>query len=97
MARGTTTTGRVQTTADPIPTTVTCSSKCDTQSSGSLQYETTASPKGGTVFMSPLSLQRRDMQLQVPRNTKGLAPYIELSFIQCFFFFLTPTVSVATA
>ena len=25
MARGTTTTGRVQTTADPIPTTVTCS------------------------------------------------------------------------
>jgi len=86
MARGTTTKGRVETTADPVPTTVTWSLG-DAQSSGSLQYETASSPKGGTVFMPPWSSQRRDTQLPVPQNTQGWTPYTERSFIQCYFFF----------
>jgi len=76
MARGTTTTGRVETTADPIPTTVTWSLGV-TQSSGSLQCEAAASRKGGSVFMPPLSSQRRDTELPVPRNTRGGTPYTE--------------------
>jgi len=104
MARYTTT-GRLENDSRSYTYNSNLFSKCDTQSSGSLQYETTASPRGGTVFMPPLSSQRRVTQLPVPRNTQGWTPYIEHSFIQCFFFFLRLittavtkiTVSVATA